>query len=400
MMLKTHSKTKPGVVVLGGGANTLSVARSLGRRGIKVTCITHCHEYVRFSRYCDFIPIPTQHNMQQFLEDYLLDNNAHHLHGSVLMACSDLGLEVLINKKDELSKKYILDIMNRKAQRNMLDKLSSYKAAKDANVPCPRFWIFKSIEEATVFAQDVGFPIMIKPRFTHKFDELYGRKYLLAHDKNELYRHLDFFAKHDNQGIFLEYIPGPDSQLCSYYTYIDKNGIPLFHFTKRIIRRYPKNEGLGCYHITDNIDEVKQLGLRLLKKSGLIGLANTEFKRDHRDGKLKFIECNARFTAVNCLLEKSGIDLVSFVYDRLIGQPSEPPVSYVVGKRLWYPMEDFASFLQMRRDDEITFSAYVKSLLHFQTFPYFAWDDLLPSIIGNFLHMWRILMKIGSILKR
>jgi hypothetical protein len=55
--------------------------------------------------------------------------------------------------------------------------------------------------------------------------------------------------------------------------------------------------GNACYHLTDWNPEVGDLSLKLFQWVGLRGLANAEFKRDERDGKLKLIECNARFTA-------------------------------------------------------------------------------------------------------
>ena len=92
----------------------------------------------------------------------------------------------------------------------------------------------------------------------------------------------------------MEFIPGGDDRHCSYYTYIDETGNPLFHFTKRLLRRHRANEGGATYHITDWNPEVAEKGLRLLQHVGLRGLGNVEFKRDPRDGELKLIEVNAR----------------------------------------------------------------------------------------------------------
>src|SRR6185437_4458297 len=121
--------------------------------------------------------------------------------------------------------------------------------------------------------------------------------------------------------MVVEMVPGPDSRLCSYYTYLDESGTPLFHFTKRVIRRSPPVFGGGSYHITDWLPEVKELGLRFFQAVGLRGLGNVEFKRDERDGRLKLIECNARFTEANCLVMASSLDLPLLVYNRLVGRP-------------------------------------------------------------------------------
>ena len=178
----------------------------------------------------------------------------------------------------------------------------------------------------------------------------------------------------------MEWIPGGDDSLCSYYTYLDADGDAHFDFTKRVIRRYPAGMGLGCYHVTDDVPGVKELGLRLFRHVGLRGLANVEFKLDPRDGQYKLIECNARFTAANGLVAKSGIDLARFVYCRAAGLPLPPVNGFRPGVRVIDPVMDLLSFLELRRAGSMTFGQWVRSLLHRQTFAYFEWTDPLPAL--------------------
>jgi D-aspartate ligase len=209
---------------------------------------------------------------------------------------------------------------------------------------------------------------------------------------------LKAYLKVDQFGIvvmLVEKIPGPDDRYCSYYTYIDENGEALFDFTKRIIRRYPYNQGLACYHITDWNPEVRDLGLKYFNHVRLIGLANVEFKRDDRDGKLKLIECNARFTAANCLVAESGFDLALFVYNRLVGQtqPTLKGKRYKEGLRLWYPVEDFSSFKELRGRGELSFLEWLKSIMHPQVLPYFRWYDPIPTIVSDSKRIYRFIKK-------
>jgi predicted ATP-grasp superfamily ATP-dependent carboligase len=383
MDVNKHNEGFPGAVVLGGGANAVSVVRCLGRQGIRVYAMNTPNTYLPYSRYCHFICPSKDDNFAEVWERYLLGDESEHLRGSVLLACSDAALEILIKNREGLSKRFVLDIMNKEAQLRMLNKLSTYEAARSAGIPAPRFWRIGNGERIGDIIREAPFPLMIKPVYSHKFEQQYGRKYLLARDGSELQRILDSMDLQEDKVILMEVIPGPDDQLCSYYTYIDEYGEALFDFTKRIIRRFPPNEGNGCYHVTDRVDDVKELALKLFRSVGLKGVANAEFKRDRRDGKLKLIECNARFTAANCLLAKSGIDLASFVYYRLLGIQLKLPSSFKVGKRLWYPWQDFRSFFAIRHRGEITFGRWVKSLMHLQSYPYFVWDDPRPSLVGG-----------------
>jgi D-aspartate ligase len=383
MEINKRNVKLPSAVVLGGGANAVSVVRSLGRRGIKVYAVNGPNEYLRYSRDCDLICPAEEGDLAGAWERYLLGDGSEHLSGSVLLACNDIALEVLIRNREELSKRFVLDIMNKEAQLCMLNKLRTYEAASRAGIPAPRFWKFGNSGQIEDIVKEASFPLMVKPVYSHQFERRYGRKYFMAKNESELKRILDPVDMRDKV-IVMEVIPGPDSQLCSYYTYINDDGEALFDFTKRIIRRFPVNEGNGCYHVTDRVAEVKELSLKLFRSVGLKGVANAEFKKDPRDGKLKLIECNARFTAANCLLEKSGIDLASFVYFRLLGIHLTAPTSFKVGKRLWYPLNDFEGFQELRRRGEITFWTWMKSIMHIQSFPYFAWDDLQPSLLVGY----------------
>src|SRR6478752_1586633 len=50
----------PSVVVLGGEANALSVARDLSRMGVKVFVISAADSTVRYSRHCRWIDVPVE----------------------------------------------------------------------------------------------------------------------------------------------------------------------------------------------------------------------------------------------------------------------------------------------------------------------------------------------------
>src|SRR5690606_10989125 len=114
--------------------------------------------------------------------------------------------------------------------------------------------------------------------------------------------------------MLCEFIPGPDDLLNSYYVYIDESGEKLFEFTKRILRRSPPNFGGGSYHITEWLPETARAGYKFFSGIGFRGLGNIEFKTDPRDGKLKVIECNARFTGAQELITRSGLNMPYIIY--------------------------------------------------------------------------------------
>ena len=389
----TRSSRRPPAIVVGGGANALSVARSLGKIGVRVFALNFPNEYVCRSRHATPLPVPGGPDYAREWAEYLLGPQSDSLRGAVLLAASDAALMLIAQHRTELAAKYVLDDSCVSAQQTMLNKLSTYRAAESAGVPTPKFWLAQTPDEIEQLRDELVFPLIVKPQLSHLFEERFGAKFLVATDFEQLLNAFRIVADAQIPALLMEQIPGPDSQLCSYYTYLDEECNPLFDFTKRIIRRFPVNMGAACYHVTDWIPEIREPALRLFRGVGLRGLANVEFKLDERDGQYKLIECNARFTAANGLVARCGMDLAQFVYRRLTGEPQQPLTHFRSGIRLWYPLEDFKAFRDLHRRGELSWAGWFKSLLHPQMLPFFAWSDPWPSVSHELRRCLRLFRK-------
>ena len=385
-----HADAMPPVILLGGGANALSVSRQLGRMGVAVHGLCDPGAFVRHSRFCGAIDVGAERGgdasggeddgLARARERFLLGAASSHLRGAVLLACSDAGIRLIAENREELAGRFLLDESEPGAQLAMLNKLSTYRAAAAAGVPTPKFWVAESARDLEAVRDELVFPLVVKPRLGYVFEAKTGKKLLQVENYEQVAAAVDAVAATGTGSVLMEKIPGPDDRLCSYYTYLDRDSRPLFHFTKRVIRRYPLMTGAACYHVTDWIPEAAELGNRLFSHVGLRGLANVEFKRDERDGKLKLIECNARFTAADCLVARSGLRLAEFVYCRVTGRPTPATDDYVRGLRLWDPVRDFQAHLAMRKAGTITTRRWLASVCRRQTFPYFQWTDPMPAV--------------------
>ncbi len=369
------------VILLGGAANAVSVARRLGRMGVDVFGLVEPGAFVASSRFCRRIDLPAlaPGDQGRVWADFLLGPRGDRFRGAAVLACGDAGIELIAAHRGALAARFLLDESNPVAQLRMLNKLETYEDAVSAGVPTPRFWLAGS-RDAIDGLDGLTFPLVVKPRLSHVFEGQTGRKLFVARDRDGLASAVAAIAATGTESLIVEMIPGPDDRLCSYYTYLDEDSRPLFHFTKRIIRRYPALMGTACYHVTDWIPEAAEQANRLFRYSGLRGLANVEFKRDERDGRLKLIECNARFTASNCLAARSGFDFAAFVYNRLTDRPQSVPDGYTPGMRLWDPVRDFQAYRELSRTGDLTFGRWLSGVLHPQTFPYFEWTDPLPAL--------------------
>ena len=227
---------RPPAIILGGAANALSVARSLGRRGIEVYALNAPSKNVRYSRYCKWIQLAGDARSPETWESFLLGPESDFLRGAVLLVCNDEGIEIVIRNRQQLAEKFILEEAEDAVREQMLDKLATYRLAAEAGVPTPRYWQVKSVADAEALRDELRFPLIIKPLFSHQFERVYGVKYIRLDCYEQLMEELPQVEEAGLEVVLMEFLPGGDDKLCSYYTYLDENGSALFDFTKRIYR--------------------------------------------------------------------------------------------------------------------------------------------------------------------
>ncbi len=374
-------KTPP-VIILGGGANALSVARNLGEMGVVVYALNEAAAFVHSSRWCRRLDAPVAPSGEEarVWAEYLLGPGSDAVAGAVLMACSDAGIEMIAAHRGALGEKYLLDESHPPAQLAMLNKLATYQAAVAAGVPTPRFWLADSPEELADVRDRLVYPLIVKPRLSHVFEGRTGKKLIIAKNFEEVTSAVAAVTATGTGSMLVEMIPGPDDLLCSYFTYLDADSRPLLHFTKRIIRRFPVLMGTACYHITDWNPKLVELGNRLFSHVRLRGMANVEFKLDTRDGQYKLIECNARFTASDCLVARAGVNFARLVYNRVTGRPQPAQKPYRRNLRLWDPVRDFEAYLALSQTGQLNFRQWLASVSHRQTFAYFRCSDPMPAV--------------------
>lgn len=381
----------PPVIILGGNENALSVARNLSPAGIPVYFLNRPEVPARRSRHGRWIALDGGPDAPQHWKRFLLGSASDRLAGAVLLACSDEAIELVTENWQALSAKFLLEECPPAVRRRLLDKLSTYEAARECGIPVPGFWFARSRGELESAAAQCRFPVILKPRLSHHSLKI-GRKHVQANDRAELMREFDRLARLGLSVVVMEFIPGGDDRLCSYYSYVDESGVPLIRFTKRHPRRYPPNMGGATYHETTWNPEAATLGDRFFRHAGLRGLGNVEFKYDERDGKLKIIESNARFTASDALVSHSGVDFARLAYDRLTQRAPAVPTDYRKGMVLWFPLEDFLAFLALRRRGGPSPSEWLRSIARTDLLPFFRWDDPLPSMVNlaqRMRSLWR-----------
>lgn len=385
----------PPAVVLGGGGTALPVVRSLGEAGIPVYALGSDTDPVRHSRRCTtFVTLGREPGMQERWLEWLRSAPV----GSVVLPCEDEALDLIARNREMLLD---LGLVPFEADDDvllaMLDKHETYRQCAELGIEAPLSFTVTGEADIAVALERVAFPCALKPVHSHEFVRHFpGMKAFIVNSDKEMRGALARTVDLGVAMIVTEIIPGGDDQFFSYYSYIDDDGNPLLHVTKRKLRQYPIWFGSGCFHATDWNPEAAELGLRFFEGVGVRGLANVEFKRDARDGRLKLIECNHRFTAATGLLRAAGADLPLFVYNKLMDRPLPRIEGYRTDLTMWYPMRDVRAFLAYRRHGQVSTWKWVRSIIARHHYPVASATDFRPAIAHNL----RIVSRLRGLLGR
>jgi D-aspartate ligase len=387
--------TSPPAIILGGGGTALPVARSLGAAGIPVYALGSQFDSVQYSRRCTtFVPLGREPGMQERWLEWLRTAPV----GSVVLPAEDEGLDLIARNRDMLLD---LGLVPFEADDDvllaMLDKHETYRLCAELGIEAPLSFKVQSEQDIAVALERVSYPCALKAVHSHEFVRHFpGMKAFVVESDEELRSALMRTVTLGIEMIATEIIPGADDQFFSYYSYIDEQGEPLLHVTKRKLRQYPIWFGSGCFHTTTWDPEAAELGLRFFEGVGLRGLGNVEFKRDARDGRLKLIECNHRFTAATGLLRAAGADLPLFVYNKLMDRPLPQIEGYKTDLTMWYPMRDVRAMVAYRRHGQLTIRSWARSVMGRHHYPVGSTSDLRPALLNSL----RIVRRLRDLLVR
>lgn len=386
--------TRP-VILLGGQENCLAVTRNLGRLGIPVYVSGKPGCHAMYSRHCRrAFPVRRGIRASTAWHNLLVGSPNPGWTGAIVMAMCDESLEFVTAQRHALRARYTLDPFVADLREAMLDKYETLVRARSVGVPTPKFWVFSTAEQLLEIRSELCFPVMVKPRNSIAFVAEFGCKLFIIEDSfDEVMEKVRLSLDRGHQVMVVEMIPGPDSLLSSYNTYRTQHGEPLYDYTKSIIRRWPVNRGGATFHRSVWLPETAELGRRLFDGIGWQGVGNVEFKRDLRDGQLKIIEVNGRFTAAQRLITEAGAPIDLIAYCHLTGQPMPHFSQYSQTLHLWYPVRDFLAFLQLRRTGQTSFMTWLRSIpWKAVLLPVASLRDPLPSLVEAWFSLRRLLL--------
>ena len=342
-----------------GWVNGLAAIRSLGRAGIEVVAADHRVSPLGFrSRYATPLRVPDPAEDEAGFVDRVAAVGP-----AVVFPTHDPPLNALARNRDRLDGfRFPFPEWGRLEQ--IQDKRYQLEAAASADLDVPETRFPASASEARSAGEELGFPVLVKPRHPDGFKRAFGRQAFRCENAEALER-----AYEDAEPfgpMVQELVPGGDDELYSLGSYVGRAGEPLGLFSGRKLKQVPP--GIGTCRVGEAIwvQEVVDSGLRFLRALGFNGISQVEFKRDPRDGRFKVMEINPRLWQWHGLAAACGVDLPLIAWRDLTGERVDL-VATNGARRRW------SIALMPGERPELPRFPYVDAV--------FARDDLKPGLV-------------------
>jgi D-aspartate ligase len=309
----------PGAVVIGATANGLGVMRALAARGIRTAVVTtKPYDVAHRSRYAvAHRAVEDLHERPGALAE-LLERYASDWSGWALYPTNDEALAAIGEHGERLASHYRLIAPTPAAIDHLVDKRLMMEAASAVGADVPLS--YGPADSGTAARADLRFPVVVKPLATPRFSARFGSKLGVANDRRELEEWIAAMGRAQIPGVVLDLVPGPDSDIYAYCAYVDRAGRLIAGRLVRKLRQGPA--GFGNARVAEVVEDdpgLREATLEIARRIGLRGILVGEFKRDSRDGRLRFFELNGRAVVYNALLRRAGLDVAGLAWEDHLG---------------------------------------------------------------------------------
>lgn len=250
----------------------------------------------------------------------------------LLIGTNDLYVRLIIENADELRKDFLFNYISEPLMNNLLVKSNFYKLCEEHGIDAPKTY-FHSCESAEPFADEVTFPVIIKPSngveyYKNPFPGM--QKVYKLESIEEIRSTIETIkaSGYKEDLIIQDYIPGDDTFMWDSVFYINSSGkSELITFAQVVLQEHTVT-AIGNYTaIITRFNEEMMLKLqRFLEAIDYVGYANFDLKYDPRDGKFKVFEVNIRQGRSSYYITACGHNMAKYFVDDLIHKEEKPLV--------------------------------------------------------------------------
>jgi D-aspartate ligase len=356
----------------------IDLVRPLGLAGVRCALFGLPDERARFSRHVEeVLPWIDHWRRPQEVVRALVAFASQQPHPPAVFPQTDGDLLAISRHRELLAGAVRHGLAGAELVEDLVDKERFAALAARAGLVVPRTRRLDPGSGRGPADLDLRYPLVVKP-ITRRHDRwaalspAKARHVATAAELDVVWQAL----QHDGPAVLVqEAIPGPESLVESYHAYIDAEGAVVSEFTGRKIRTLPAQYGTSTAVELTDAPELAALGRDVYARIGLTGVAKADFKRD-RDGQLKLLEINPRFTLWHHPAALAGVNIPALVHADLTGC-ARPAMRRAPAGVAWCdPLPD----LRAARAAGQSTAAWLRWSRRCEARSGFAWDDPLPFV--------------------
>lgn len=370
------------VIVIGCYVGGYGVIRSLGMMGFQIIALHYSRtDFGHVSKYVhESFRVPHPCREEKDFIDFLIDNSDK-WKGAIIFDTDDEVTVSISKNKAKLAEHYKVVTAEWEILRKFLDKQETYRLAEKCGVPHPKTFLPKTWEQLDEIKDKITYPCILKPFYGHEFMSKFKSKNFKVNDYGELLSKFQLCLESKLDVLVQEVIPEADSDLYRFMVYINSEGEVNAKFFRKKIRQNPPQFGVTRVGIShDRVPEIEEHTMRLLNEVNYKGYAESDFKKDPRDNKLKLIEINSRLVRPNWLATYCGINFPWIMYMDMVEKRQVKANDYRKDV-YWIDMyQDILNSVARHGEEKFGFREYVKPYLSKDKTFVLSTDDLVPLL--------------------
>ena len=324
---------------------SLCVVRSLGGKGIDVTCVTDTDAALEsnmgaYSKYCkEQAILPSMAKEPEFFLSELLDLCKRH---DVLIPMSTETIEFICNHLDIFTPYIRIPIPDFNTIYRARNKEILLRLAYENEVPIPKTYFVKDLKDVEQVAAAIRYPAIIKIKDEKGIDS--ARRHAFVYSGEELKaKYLQIHSTVQEYPLIQEKIEGEGM---GFFALFGKNSQPKAIFCHKRIREFPVTGGPSTFCVGIRDEKIIKHGIRLLQALNWYGVAMVEFKMDKLDSEPKLMEVNPRFWGSLALAVASGVDFPYLLFRLALGEDIQPAMTYKEGVKVRFFVNDLRATMQ------------------------------------------------------
>ncbi len=387
--MRNRTSDIPALIIGGPWILTLSIIRSLGRKGIPLFATGTEQSFVSYSRWHRGAPAAwgdtlTPATLSELLTKLPVDR-------MVVIPCSDEWALAVANLAPTVAVRFPASLACFDSLRALIDKGRFAALLEQLGLPHPRTVCVSNEDDWAQVGSDAFVDAFLKPCDSMAFRRRYGVKGLHFRTPSEAIALAREARQAGLEVLLQEYIPGPPTRHYMVEGFVDRTGQVCARFVRQRLRMSPADFGDSTYMVSVPLDRVREALEcldRLLAHLSFRGVFEAEFKYDDRDGHFKLLEVNARPWYFIGFAADCGVDFSEMAYWDALSVAVEPVRAYEVGCHCVVGGDRFACW-QLFRQGRLTAWAWLRQWVGARQL-LFSWDDPLPGFARLLQHVWYV----------